>query len=254
MTTRPRHPNELGEPRARSPQWCTVSTARAASKDASAKGAASARPCTTGARPAGRWRIISLEARRQHEKIDRLVGARAARLQDAACCAERGADGASDAGIWLSLRGVAGPDGVVDGAHDEKLRLPGRRLACIPGDPPSYHWRYERRGDGTFAFRTVRDGRCPPCSSCRPVPRVDQPRPEEFMPLIATRIAPSSWVVAVPSPLLIPRLHGGHPHPPRGRQRRGTRRWTGGPTSTWRMRMPPWRRGDEQRRRHRDDP
>ena len=48
-------------PRARSGQWCTVSTASVASKLPSANGSAVAEACTTGAAPGGRWRIISGE-------------------------------------------------------------------------------------------------------------------------------------------------------------------------------------------------
>jgi hypothetical protein len=48
-------------PRARSGQWCTVSTASAASNTASLNGSAVAEACTTGALPARRWPIIAPE-------------------------------------------------------------------------------------------------------------------------------------------------------------------------------------------------
>jgi hypothetical protein len=48
-------------PAPRSAQWWAVRTPIAASKESSPNGSDSALACTTGAEPAGRWKIISAE-------------------------------------------------------------------------------------------------------------------------------------------------------------------------------------------------
>ena len=99
ITTRPATRASSASPRARSGQWCTVSTASAASKVASRNGSAVAEACTTGAlpgRPLGDHRARRLDG--DDPTVARLVRAGArADVHHRVGRAERVGDGRRDA-------------------------------------------------------------------------------------------------------------------------------------------------------------
>src|SRR5690242_19021931 len=111
-------------PRARSGQWCTVSTASVASKLPSANGSAVAEACTTGRAPADH---LGRGLDGEDTAVGGLVGAGAGTdVQDGAGGAKGVDDGGGDAGVGAAMGSVVDADLVVEVGGAHRLQETGR--------------------------------------------------------------------------------------------------------------------------------